>query len=367
MRRVKGIQTILSVGVGLSVMVSCSSRVEDAAEQKSLPVAVTVSKPSGMIERGIHASGRLEAAATASISTKVMGYITKLNVKVGDHVRAGQVLGMINSDDITAKRAQSDALVSEAEANMNSASKDYERFKELYAQQSASAKELDDVTLRYNSARARLEAARQMRNEVQAVMSYTTLTAPFAGIVSQKFADVGTMATPGMPVLIVEDTGILQVNASIPESQIARVKLNDKARVDIKSTGAVFDGSVVAINRSSQFSGGQYMIKISVPDGIAQKMYPGMYVNIFIATEASGLADVRENAVLVPRASIVNKDQLNGLYTVSTGNTALLRWVRLGRNFGENVEVISGLDKTEAFILHADGRLYNGAPVTIKN
>lgn len=367
MKNVKGMPVIAFVGIGLWLMVSCSSKDEMTADDKILPVAVTVSKPSGTIEGGVHASGHLEAVETASISTKVMGYITSLNVKVGDQVRPGQVLATINSDDITARRAQSDALVSEAEAHMNSASKDYERFKKLYEQLSASAKEFDDVTLRYNSAKARLEAAKQMRNEVQALMSYTMLTAPFGGIVSQKLADVGSMATPGMPVLVVERTGSLQVNASIPESRIARVKLNDKVRVNIKSMGTEFDGAVVAINRSSQFSGGQYMIKISVPDGDRQNMYAGMYVNVFIATETSGLTDARGHVVLVPRASIVNKDQLKGLYTVSTVNTALLRWVRLGRIFGDDVEVVSGLNKSEHFILQADGRLYNGAPVTIKN
>jgi RND family efflux transporter MFP subunit len=367
MKNFKSIAIFVFLGIGLSTMISCSSKGTKPAKDTVPVVFVTTSNPSGAIGDGINASGHIEAVETATISTKMMGYIIQLNVKVGDKVKAGQVLGTINNTEIMAKRAQTDAMITEAEANLSSASKDYGRFMKLYDQQSASAKELDNVTLQYNSAKARVEAAKQMRNEVRAMLSNTTLIAPFSGIVVQKLAEAGTLATPGMPLLILEKSGSFQVNASIPESQISQVKLNDKVKVTIKSTGVEFNGMVVEINPSSQFSGGQYIIKISVPDSEKKEMLAGMYVNIFIPGKGDSLKEISDNVVLVPQSAIVNKDQLKGLYTISANNTALLRWVRLGRVFGDEVEVISGLDKTESFILSSEGKLYNGAPVTVKN
>ncbi|MEO5650963.1 MAG: efflux RND transporter periplasmic adaptor subunit, partial [Ginsengibacter sp.] len=141
--------------------------------------------------------------------------------------------------------------------------------------------------------------------------------------------------------------------------------LNDKVKVNIKSAGVEFTGMVVEINPSSQFSGGQYIIKISVPDTEKKEMYAGMYVNVFIPGKGDSSKEINNKMVLVPQSAIVNKEQLKGLYTVSANNTALLRWVRLGRVFGNDVEIISGLDKAESFILNADGKLYNGAPVMV--
>lgn len=358
---------IVTLVMGLLWMNSCSSDKEKtAASNSATAVTVTLSSPAGSATGGINASGQIESVETANISTRIMGYITRLNVKVGDHVNAGQVLAVINSQDIDAKGAQTNAMIAEAEANVNSAQKDLNRFTTLYNQQSATAKELDNVTLQYSAAKARLEAARQMRNEVSAQKNYTTLTAPFSGTVVQKSAEAGTLATPGMPLLVIERNGNYQVSAAIPETEISKVKLNDKAKVNIKSTGFSFSGTVVQINPSSQFSGGQYIIKISVPESARKDMYAGMYVNVVIEGKTNATTAIDNNIVLVPQAAIISKDQLKGLYTVSANSTALLRWVRLGKNYGTDVEVISGLDKNEQFILSAEGKLYNGVPVAVK-
>jgi RND family efflux transporter MFP subunit len=357
---------IISSLTALFWISACSSKKEKDATNSVASVAVTLSSPAGSAAGGINASGQVEAVETANISTRIMGFITTLNVKVGDHVNAGQVLAIINSQDIDAKGAQTNAMIAEAEANVNSAQKDLGRFTTLYNQQSATAKELDNVTLQYNSAKARLEAAKQMRNEVHAQKNYTTLTAPFSGTVVQKSAEAGTLASPGMPLLVIERNGSYQVSVAIPETEISKVKLKDKATVNIKSTGASFEGAVTQINPSSQFSGGQYIIKIAVPDNAKKDLYAGMYVNVLIKGKENTNSAMDNNIVLVPQSAIVSKDQLKGLYTVSAGKTALLRWVRLGKNYGTDVEVISGLDKTEQFILSAEGKLYNGAPVLVK-
>ncbi len=359
---------MVSLAMGLFGINACSGNKEKEPVTKGTAVAVTLSSPAGSAAGGVSASGQVEAVETANISTRIMGFITRLNVKVGDHVTAGQVLATINSQDIDAKGAQTNAMIAEAAANVSSAQKDLNRFTTLYNQQSATAKELDNVTLQYNAAKARLEAARQMRNEVSAQRNYTTLTAPFSGTVVQKMAEAGTLASPGMPLLIIERNGSYQVSVAIPESEISKIKLNNKARLVIKSTGTEFEGTVKQINPSSQFSGGQYMIKISVPENVKKDLYAGMYVNVIVETGGNTAAstNTNDNIVLVPQSAIISKDQLKGLYTVSTANTALLRWVRLGKNYGTDVEVLSGLDKTEQFIVSAEGKLYNGAPVAIK-
>lgn len=357
--------SVIGITTALS---SCASK--DAESKKSQttvsPVVVTVANANTKILDGINVSGRLEATELAQISTRVMGNIDKLHVKVGDQVRSGQVLVTINNQDMSAKRAQTEALIAEAEANLHNAQKDYNRFTVLFNQQSASEKELDNVTLQFNAAKARVDAARQMRNEVNAMMNYTTLVAPFTGTIIQKSAEPGTLAQPGMPILTIEKKDSYQVTAAIPETEISKVKLKDKARLYIKSADRTILGSVTEINPSSQLSGGQYIVKISLPEKVYEGLYSGMYVNVFIEGADHPKNIVEKTKVLVPQSAIVYKDQLEGLYTVSNTGTALLRWVRLGKVYGQDVEVLSGLNPSEQFILHAEQKLYNGIPVTIK-
>ncbi|WP_152269572.1 efflux RND transporter periplasmic adaptor subunit [Agriterribacter humi] len=354
-------------GIGLIVFSACSSNKEEVAiANTDAAVMVTVATPSGTGQQGINVSGQIEASQTANISTRVMGFITMLKVKVGDHVSKGQLLATISNQDMIAKRGQTDAMISEAQAALNSAQKDYERFTTLYKQQSATAKELDNVTLQYNSAKSRLEGARQMRNEVNASLGYTSLTAPFSGIVTQKLADAGSMANPGMPILTIEQSGSYQVSASVPENIINQIHQGAEAFVTIKSIDKTIKGTVVQINPSSQFTGGQYIIKVNIADADKKGLYAGMYATVSIPVKEPVAVTTTGNSVMVPVSSIEHRDQLTGLYTIGSNNTALLRWVRLGKTFGDKVEVLSGLEKNEQFVVTADGKLYNGIPIKIK-
>jgi multidrug resistance efflux pump len=123
-----------------------------------------------------------------------------------------------------AKRAQAQAMLTEAEAALKDAKKDYERYEELYKQKSASAKEFENITLHYNSVKAKVEAAHQMKNEADGMLIYTNLTAPFSGVVTQRNLDEGSTANPGIPILMVEQVGSYEVRASVSEAELPTSK-----------------------------------------------------------------------------------------------------------------------------------------------
>jgi RND family efflux transporter MFP subunit len=356
----------LFTSIGLLILSACSSNEKkDTQVGADTAILVTVSQPLANAKQALTVSGQVEASQTANISTRMMGYITKINVKVGDRVSKGQLLATISNDDIVAKRAHADAMITEADAGFKNAQKDYDRFTVLYKQQSASAKELDNITLQYQSTKSGLEAAKQQRNEVSALLSYTNLTAPFAGTVTRKMMDAGSMANPGMPLLTIEQSGSYQVSASVPESEISLIKENAPVTINIDAIHKVINGKIAQISQSSQNSGGQYMIKIHIPDNEKQGLFGGMYANVTIPV-TQAIKTNAGNQVMVPVSAIEYKDQLTGLYTIGNNHTALLRWVRLGRIQGSQVEVLSGLAANEQFIVSAEGRLYNGVAVKIK-
>jgi RND family efflux transporter MFP subunit len=208
-----------------------------------------------------------------------------------------------------------------------------------------------------------------MRNEVEASMAYTRLIAPFQGVITQKLADEGSLANPGAPLLIVEQNKVLQVSATVAESDISRIRPGDKAALEIKSTGSKATGIITQVSASSAATGGQYQVKISLPADLQKSLYAGMYVNVFIAGGTPAAGEIGQasapgnEAILVPVSVLVQNDQLTGLYTVSNVHTALLRWVRTGRIVGDKIEILSGLGPDEPFIASATGKLYNGVPV----
>ena len=179
---------------------ACSSSSEKEVIMEKIPaVEVSVENPLINTDNSIAATGQIESAHSANISTRVMGYITSIKVKAGDRVNKVQLLITISNEDVKAKLAQADAMIASAQAYFKSAEKDFSRFANLYNQKSATAKELDDVTLQYQAAKAGLQSSKQMKAEANAMLAYTNITTPFSGVVSQKLMDAGSMANPGMP------------------------------------------------------------------------------------------------------------------------------------------------------------------------
>lgn len=342
-------------------LAACSGDQEQSSRQVN-PVSVVVTTPSSSGGNIVSVSGQIQSQQTAVISTRVMGFVQKVLVENGQSVKQGQLLATINSDDILAKRAQATAMVQEAEAALAQAKKDYDRFTELYKQQSASSKEYENITLHYQSLKSKAEAAKQMQREADAMLAYTNLTAPFAGVVVQKNIDAGSMANPGMPLFVIEQPGSYEVKASVQEQDIAKIKKGNKAMVTLKANGKVVDGVVKEVSPSSSFSGGQYALTITIPQKETSDFYSGMTVHVSIVTSG---ASQKEESVRIPAEAVIYHDQLTGIYTVTDKNTALLHWIRLGKKAGNEVEVLSGLTAQEPIILTAEGKLYNGAPVKV--
>jgi RND family efflux transporter MFP subunit len=355
-------KSILIASLFVILLSSCGGDKKETIT-KEAAIAVKVSGVSENTEGGfITASGKIEAENSANLSTRMMGYVTKIHVKVGQKVGAGQLLVSINNTDLLAKKAQVDASILQATAGYNNAKKDYDRFVNLFKQQSASQKELDDMTARYEMAKAGLEGAKQMRNEVISQFSYSNITAPFSGTVTNTFVKEGDMANPGMPLVSIEGATRLQVTAMVSENNIASIKKGMAVKVLVKSSNKTLKGKVSEVSGSATNTGGQYLVKINL-DKTDSSVLSGMFVNVQFPV-SNTIQTTKTEMVLVPETALVKQGQLTGIYTIGTGNVAILRWLRTGKTFGNQVEVLSGLSANEQYIVSAEGRLYNGALVS---
>ncbi len=357
------ITSIALVGLLLS---SCSKDDAKKSVNKEAPIEVSVSRSVESNESGnTTASGKLVAKNSVNISTRMMGYITFLKAEVGQNVSAGQNLVSINSTDIQAKGGQANAQIAQAQAAYNSAKKDFERFQNLFKNQSASQKELDDMRARYEMASAGLQAAQQMKNEVNAQYKYTHISAPISGTITAKYAEQGDMASPGMPILTIESPSNLQVQVLVSEQNINQVSQGMPVKVSLKSINKTVSGTVSEVSKSAANTGGQFMVKVNVHQ--TQDLLPGMFAHVEFPFKSHGKINQDfQETLTIPTSAVVEQGQLTGVYVISSQNTALLRWVKLGKNLGDKVEVLAGLNSKEQYITNANGRLYNGAKISVK-
>jgi len=354
----------LTVIVTISLLfASCGSDHKTATIDEMTPIPVQASSVQADNNgQFVTASGKIDAANSANLSTRMMGFVNKTYVKVGDKVRKGQLLISINNTDLQAKRAQVNANITKATVAYNNAEKDYNRFKNLFAENSASQKEMDDMTAHYEMAKAGLEGANQMKNEINAQFAYVDIRAPFNGVVTNKFIEVGDMANPGVPLIAVESPKKFEVTAMVAENDISQIKSGTKVSVLAKSIGKTISGKVTEVSTSAKNTGGQYLVKIAL-DKTEANILSGMFATIQFPVEKKASAT---SMVLIPTTAIINNGSLKGVYTVSEQNTALLRWLRLGKSYGDKTEVLSGLNADEKYIVSSDGKLFNGAKVSIQ-
>jgi len=309
----------------------------------------------------ISSAGKVSAIKSATLSTRIMGFVHQTPVKTGDKVRKGQVILNINSADLSAKNAQVAAAITEASVAMKNAEKDYHRFKVLFKNNSASQKEIDDITANYTMAKARVTAAKAMKSEVNAQLSYTNIKAPFSGIVTNTFVKQGDMASPGMPLIQIEQPNNYEVLTMVSEEYITQLSKKMPVDVLIKSTNIQLQGSISEISHSSKNTGGQYLVKVTLNNDY-KNILPGMFATIQFPINK---VKKGQNSITIPTSSLIRRGELVGVYTVNKQNIALLRWLRIGKTFGENTAILAGLSIGESYVLTASSTVTNGVKLQI--
>ena len=296
-----------------------------------------------MLVASYEAAGTALAMADATLSTKLMGAVTAVLVTEGERVAAGAPLVRLDAADLDAKARQAAAGIAAADAAHREAKAQAARIRALYADSAAPRAQLDAAEAGLARAAAGLDAARAGEAELGAVRAYGVLRAPFAGIVTRRFVDVGDFAAPGAPLVTVQDVSRLRISAAVPAAMAARVRAGVRLRARIEGVDvlAVVEGVVPAAvtmytvnaivsNRDGKLPSGGAAV-LAVPGGAA------------------------ERTLLVPLTAIVREGDLTGVRVVRAGHVEL-RWVRLGDTRDGRVAVLSGLNAGEHVALPAAGR-----------
>ena len=344
------------------VMISCSESKTTAGSDQA-PAKVTLQTVSlSTTADEITFTGNVEGDHRVSLSTKIMGPILSMPLNEGALVSAGQTVARIKSDDVSAKRAQVKANLIEAQAALKNVEINYNRVKSLYQNKTATQKEMDDIEMAYNMAKARVSAVEEMEKEVTDVIGYGEIISPIQGFIVKKMAQEGDMAVPGMPLLIIEDLSTLKINTRVPETEIHLFRKNDKVKVQIDALQNVsLTGVVEQINPGGNPASRQFEVKVVMTDIKADHramIKSGMYAKVMLGKES-------KKSVLIPENALIRRGQLEGIFVISDNQTALLRWVKTGQRNGDLIEILSGLQENERIVLSSDVKLKDGQKVEV--
>lgn len=321
-----------------AVLLSTGSAPPAAGAERAL--AHIVVAPASTAER-VGYDGVVEAVRQTVVAAQVAGAIVALEVKVGDRVRAGQMLARIDARAAEQNTAASDAQVQAARAALEVASREVERQRQLYQKRYISEAALDRAEAQFKSTTAQVNAQLAQAGAARTQSGFFLVRAPYAGIVSEVPVALGDMAMPGRPLVTLYDPSALRVAASVPQTAIPPSLATQDARVQLAGApdreGAWVDPAHVTVLPTVDPASHTVVIRLDLPKG--GDLTPGMFARAWLpAVTGTGAGKI-----VIPAQAVVRRAELSGVYVLDAGDRPLLRQVRLGRASGDRVEVLAGV------------------------
>lgn len=321
------------------------------ASAASTPTMTAAAGASGAAEVSLDAV--VEAVRQATLSTQVAGTIVGLSVKAGDRVRAGQELLRIDASAAQQQVVGSSAQLDAAQANLNVASKELERQKQLFQKQYISQGALDRAQAQWEAARAQVQAQQAQTRAAQTQTGFFSVRAPFNGVVSDVAVTLGDMAMPGRPMLTLHDPSALRVSAAVPQSMLDGVRSQLPAvRYEIAGhsaqTATVATAQLLpAVDPVTHTA----QLRLALPAG-TEGLAPGMFARVWVpgGKTSATAPNAKAAPVFLPVSAIVRRAEMTGVYVMDAQGKPRLRQVRLGRVNGPNVEILSGVSAGEQVV-----------------
>ncbi|MFG1304735.1 efflux RND transporter periplasmic adaptor subunit [Xanthobacter autotrophicus] len=321
-----------------------------AAGLSAVPLVETEVPVTYAVPGSVVSDGRID------VSSRVVGFIQQLDVREGQKVSRGDLLVRIDPSDIDEAIRQAEAGVRASREDLDDARADVEKYSKLAATGTIAAETLRKAKMRVNVSQAGLDKAQAALAAARAQKGYAAITSPVDGVVVSVMRRTGEMATAGAPLLTVESREVLLFKAFVAESRLTQIDPKAEVRVRIDTLkGKVFPGRVRGIVPSGDDITRRYEINVILPADPA--LVPGMF----------GRADFTlgtRKALLVPRAAIVHRGGLDGVFVLD-GGSARFRWLRTGKESDDAVEVNAGLTAGETILLGATDALRDGASVNV--
>ncbi len=286
--------------------------------------------------------GTVRAKLHATLEAKLSGRIEKMPVALGDKVQRGQLIARLDAAEIAARLEQAEAALEEAE-------REWKRASALFEEQSATRAE-------YDAAQSRQRVAKGAVAEAKAMLDYVEIVAPFDGVVTKKWAEVGDLAAPGKPLVDIEDPSALQLDADVPEAIASHIQRDCRLAVHVDAVNHELTGVVSEIAPAADPISRSFRVKLELPR--VAGLMAGQFARLAVPIG-------ERTSVRVPAGAVVQRGQLEIVFSV-TSQRARLHLVKTGRRVDDEFEILSGLDAGNTVVISGADQLTDGQPVEAK-
>ena len=349
----------------------------------SVPIATASIAPvtRGDLSSTLTVAGEFQPYQEVELHAKVSGYIRKINVDIGDRVKSGQVIATLEVPELTAQVAGSQAEVRHseseiaraqsgvalAEANYAAVHAAYTRLSEASKQRPGlvAEQELDDSRARDLDAQARINVAKsaleatteqlgvsQSDNQrVQSLKDYSVVTAPFSGVITMRYADVGSLIQAGtasntqsMPVVKVAQSDLLRLRMPVPEEEVPFIKIGGDVSIKLQATGKRFTGKIIRFTRELTTSTRTMLAEVDVPN-------PDLTLSTGMTAQTTIVLQAQKNVLTVPAGAVLKVEGQASVLVVDTDNKVQKVPVTLGIQSPDRIEITQGLSEHQSVIV----------------
>lgn len=358
---------VLVIAVLSLVAAGCRDKIGPGTAEVKRPVVSGVQTGEVIaadVDEYYESSATVKAKTESVVAARMMGTVTMLQVKEGDPVKAGQLLLTLDDRDVRQKINGARAALAEAESGVAAAARQkelaqttYGRFKNLFDGKALTKQELDEAETRMKVAELEYERLGEMVKRTRAGLAearvyqdFTRVSSPVDGVVSTRRIELGTMAMPGVPLFTIEDNSSFRLEIGVNETLVDRLAPGLAVDVTIPATGMELSGKISDVVGAVDPRTRNFLVKIEVA---GEGLQSGMYAKVRIPVG-------KRSTILLPSAIIVEKGQLNGVYTVDGSNLITYRLVRLGKVYGDKREILAGLQPGDKVITGGVDRAVDG-------
>jgi len=362
-----------------------------AEQDSAIAIVPYVLAQTGAISQDLTVAGVFQPYQEIDVHGKVSGYITRINVDIGDRVREGQTLAVLEVPELEAEVAGADAGVnqsqqdiarlkseiSRAQAGYDATHANYTRLKQASDQQPGlvAAQELDDALSRDRAAESQVEAAKSAvaaaegklgvsradRLRVTSMVKYATITAPFTGVVTMRYADTGSLIPAGtsesnaQAVIRLAQSNLLRLRMPIPEQDVPLISDGSHATVHVQATGQQFPATVIRCTRDVSNATRTMLCEVDVPNPNLS-LTPGMYADVSFHLRQ------KQDSLILPSVAVIQGDQ-PAVFVVNANDVLERRPVVLGITSPNEQAIAGGLQEGERVAVGDPGGMQPGQKV----
>lgn len=286
------------------------------------------------------AEGVVEATRSSTVSAQISGRVKEILFDVGDRVKPGQIILRIDEREAAQALAGSQAQLAQAQANLQNAQATYQRAQQMYAQKFISQAALDKAQADYQVALGQAAASHAGANQAGLAHAYTTVIAPYGGVVAARHVEVGEMVMPGKPLMTGFDPSEMRVIVSVPQYKLAEIGKHPEVSVEVPTLNRYIKATSTKVQPLADVRTHGTEARIYLPANEAG-VYPGQFVRAhFVVGKVKKL--------MLPSSAVLRRSEVVAVYVVDAKGAVRLRQVRLGEASSDGgVEVLAGVNPGE--------------------